>query len=36
MQPAGRNDEARAMSPKAFKALLGSLLAPAPVTAYPT
>lgn len=30
MQPAGRNDEAGAMAPKAFKALLGSLLAPAP------
>ncbi len=33
MQPAGRNDESGAMSPKAFKALLGTLLAPAPVTA---
>lgn len=30
LKPAGRNDEAGAMSPKAFKALLGALLAPAP------
>ena len=33
LRPAGRNDEAGAMAPKAFKALLGSLLAPAPATA---
>ena len=29
MRPAGRDDEAGAMAPKAFKALLGTLLAPA-------
>jgi len=30
MKPAGRNDESGAMAPKAFRALLGTLLAPDP------